>query len=40
VQRAAGRHDEAEISVAEALLLYEAKGNVAAIARLNVEAAR
>jgi tetratricopeptide (TPR) repeat protein len=40
VQRAAGRHDEAETSVAEALCLYEAKGNVAAIARLKVEAVR
>jgi len=40
VQRAAGVHDDAEASVAEALRLYEAKGNVAAAARVKVEAAR
>ncbi len=40
VQRTAGLHEEAEASVADARRLYEAKGNVAAVARLNVEAVR
>ena len=40
VQRARGRHDEADIALDEARLLYEAKGNVAAAARLKVESAR
>jgi DNA-binding SARP family transcriptional activator len=40
VQRAAGLHDDAQTSVAEALRLYETKGNVAAIARLQAGAAR
>jgi hypothetical protein len=40
VQRAAGLHDDATAAVAEARRLYEAKGNVAAISRLNVQAAR
>jgi hypothetical protein len=40
VHRAAGRPGEAEAAVAEAVRVYEAKGNVAAAARLKVEAAR
>jgi len=40
VQRAAGLRDDAEASTSEALRLYEAKGNVAAVARLKVAAAR
>jgi hypothetical protein len=40
VQSAAGRPDDAEAAVAEALRLYQAKGNVAAAARVKAEAMR
>jgi len=36
VRRAAGQHDEADVAVAAALGLYEAKGNVAAAENIRV----